>query len=282
VLPRIPTVVAVALMLFSAAPAFARQAWVQPQDKPLYPPNFISTGDSVLVGFSLVAVPGLPFSATIEAESRTTDSKRHTTVQHYHTKIARDARGRTREDTDLNPEGEPANPQWLQTSIYDTVAKAQIQLFPAAKVAMRTPDQAPAPKPLRTRPQPVILVEPQEFSGSFGFSAQPQIVVKREELASEVIDGMALRHGRESTTFPAGFAGNKDARTTVTDYWYSQELQTFVLVKMVGPGNSEHVLRLRNLQRQDSPKALFEIPKGYALSKPQRHVSYDYGYCPVP
>jgi hypothetical protein len=281
VLPRIPGL-AVALMLLPAAPAFARQAWVQPQDKPLYPPNFISTGDSVLVGFSLVAVPGLPFSATIEAESRTTDPEGHTTVQHYRTKIARDARGRTREDTDLNPEGEPANPQWRQTSIYDAVAKAQILLFPAAKVAMRTPDQAPAPKPSRTKSQPVILMEPPELSESFGFSAQPQIDVKREELASEVIDGMALRHGRESTTFPVGFAGNKEARTTVTDYWYSQELQTFVLVKMVGPGKSEHLLRLQDLKRQDSPKALFEIPKGYALSKPQRQVSYDYGYCPVP
>jgi hypothetical protein len=269
-------------MLFTAAPGFAHQAWAQPQDKPLYAPNFISTGDSVLVGFSLVAVPGLPFSATIEAESRTTDSEGHATVQHYHTKIARDARGRTREDTDLNPEGEPANPQWRQTAIYDPVAKAQILLFPAAKLAMRTPDQAPAPKPSRTKSQPVILVEPQQFSESFEFGAQPPIDVKREELASEVIDGMALRHGRESTTFPAGFAGYKESRTTVTDYWYSQELQTFVLVKMAGPGNSEHVLRLQDLKRQDSPKALFEIPKGYALSKPQRHVSYDYGYCPVP
>jgi hypothetical protein len=76
---------------------------------------------------------------------------------------------------------------------------------------------------------------------------------------------MKLRHGRETTSYPAGFASSKDAYTVGTDYWYSQELQSFVLVKQLGPFDSVQTLTLRNIRHEDPDRSLFTIPKGYTV-----------------
>jgi len=89
------TTFAVLLSLMLALPEFAHQAVGQEEGKSLLPPNFIATGDSVLVAYSIAPVTALPFSAAIEAENRSTDSEGHTTIQRYRTKIARDSHGRT-------------------------------------------------------------------------------------------------------------------------------------------------------------------------------------------
>jgi hypothetical protein len=108
-----------------------------------------------------------------------------------------------------------------------------------------------------------IALEPNHLG--LGQQSQPRIDIQREELGTEVITGMQLRHGRETSRYPAGFAGYKDAYTVVIDYWYSQELQSFVLVKQLGPFNSVHTLTLRNIRHQDPDLSLFTIPKDYKV-----------------
>jgi hypothetical protein len=93
---------------------------------------------------------------------------------------------------------------------------------------------------------------------------------------------MAVRHGRETMRYPAGFAGSAEAVTIVTDYWFSQELQAFVLVKRVGPGKGVHALALQNITHQEPEKSAFEIPRGYKIVSSGRQEWHSYGYCPVP
>ena len=261
---------ALSLLVSAAAPFISAQAIRQQESKPLDRPNFIETGDgsgiSVPVGFSIASLPSLPFSATIEAEYQTVDASGQNTLHRRILKIARDAKGRTRVDTDLNELGDPVDLRLVTVDIYDSVAKCEITLFPWNHSAIRVQYKVyPTP-----RPQHLILTEPNSMSGGLGEGGEPHLPaldIRREELGAEIIDGMPLRHGRETTHYPAGYAGQKDADAAITDYWYSQELQSFVLVKQVGPHKSVNTLRVRGIRREGPDASLFTIPTGYEVTK---------------
>ncbi len=253
---------AIGLFLSSTPSFLAAQAIRQEEGNLLLPPNLITTGDAkrntVIVGFSIASLLSVPFSATIKAETQIVDANGNTTFHHRITKIARDSKGRTRIDTDLNLVGAPTDPRLVTVHIYDAVAKADITLFPWHQSAIRLEYEDNSPPPLDA-PEPPPPPTP------IALESQPQIDIQREELGLEVIEGMQLRHGRKTSRYPAGFAGYKDAYTVVIDYWYSQKLQSFVLVKQRGPSNSVHTLTLRNIRRENPDLSLFTIPKDYKV-----------------
>ena len=50
-----------------------------------------------------------------------------------------------------------------------------------------------------------------------GLGEQLPIDTQREDPGVEVIQGMQVRHGRETSRYPSGFAGHKDAYAVVPD-----------------------------------------------------------------
>jgi hypothetical protein len=243
------------------------QAIRQEEDKPLLPPSLMFAGEpdgsgTTVVGFNIASLRSIPFSGTIEAENQIVDAKGNNTFHRHITKIARDTKGRTRIDVDLNSIGTPGNPKLVTVYIYDAVTKADLTIFPWRKSAMRYEDK-PQPQPVPGRRHEPIALEPDNLG--IGGQTPPQIDTQREDLGAEVMVGMKLRHGRETTSYPAGFASSKDAYTVVTEYWYSQELQSFVLVKQLGPLNSVQTLTLRNIRRENPDVSLFVIPKDYRV-----------------
>jgi len=97
----------------------------------------------------------------------------------------------------------------------------------------------------------------------------------------ESIEGQPLRHGRETTSVPATFAPDKKPFTTVMDYWFSQDLQAFVLIHRVGPNHSVQTITLRNIRRANPPRSLFLIPKDYRIETQHPDNSISQGYCPL-
>lgn len=255
----------IGLFLSSTACCLAAQAIRQEEGKPLLPPNLMfagepSGGGTTVIGFNIAPVPSIPFTGVIETENQVTDAKGNNTFHHHTTKIARDMKGRTRIAVDLHSINTPSDPKLVTVYIYDAVTKADLTVFPWRQLAMRYEDK-PLPQPVRgKRPAPIAL-EPDDL----GLGQQVPIDIQREELGAEVIQGMQLRHGRETSRYPAGFAGRKEAYTVVTDYWYSQELQSFVLVKQVGPLDNVQTLTLRNVRHENPDRSLFTIPKGYKV-----------------
>lgn len=183
----------------------------------------------------------------------------------FHTKVARNSQGRIRVDVNLNPEGAPVDARLFQTFIDDPVRKNTITLFHAQKVAISQSTVPPRP---RKSPGFPISIEPPILSGII--TPTPQTEIQQEELGPEDLDGMTMRHGRrhQSTTYPAQSTGPGHPTTTITDYWFSPELQAFLLVKQVGPDATVHTLQLRDISRLEPAAALFTVPRGYHVSKP--------------
>ena len=80
---------------------------------------------------------------------------------------------------------------------------------------------------------------------------------------------MVVRHGHESVKPAHNSSGKNPAYATLTDYWFSQELQAFVLVKRIGPGKSQHTIKLSDISRDEPDPSLFAVPPDYNASEPE-------------
>ena len=70
---------------------------------------------------------------------------------------------------------------------------------------------------------------------------------------------------RSTVTIPAGVIGNELPIQSVSERWYSPELQTIVMTKRSDPRFGETVYRLTNIQRTEQPSSLFEVPADYTM-----------------
>ncbi len=242
----------------------AQETLLQQEGKFLYPPNLSTRGDNVLLGMTIGSVPGYPIAATIDAENTRTDSHGKTVTAHFRSRIYRDSKGRTRLEWDRTPLDEPSKPGWLLVDIYDPTTRTSILLQPSVKSASKTHWPAPDEKPQQVcKGSDLPEIDPKELAQI----AIPE--VSQKELAHDVVDGMAVRHGRESLKYPPNSSGKSLALGRVTDYWFSQELQAFVLVKRSGPGKSQHTVKLSDISRGEPDVSLFTVPPDYKVSEPK-------------
>ena len=249
------------LLLFLTLTGLAGQA-LSEAGKPLSPPNLSFAGDNLVVGMGLDSIRGFPLSASVETENISTGADGATVVVSFKQRVFRDVHGHTRVEQDLNPVGKPPNPQLVTIIVYDPAHKTIVDLFPDAKTAIKTLLDPPKP-PREQACAPIPRIEP-SILGKLSPSGTPEFHL--EELAPDFIDGLKLRHGRQTIKYPAHSFGNKSAYSIVTDFWYSQKWQVFVRVKRTGPGKTSHTVSLRDLRRDELDPALFLIPDGYKIT----------------
>jgi hypothetical protein len=244
--------------------ASVQEGFLQREGKFLYQPNLSTRGDNVLMGMTIGSVPGYPITGTIDAENTRTDSHGKTVIARFRSKIYRDSKGRTRLEWDMTPLDEPPKPGWLIIDIYDPTTRNSIRLQPSIKAATKAHFPGPNEKPQQVcKDSDFSKIDPKDLAQM----AIPQ--VSQKELAHDVVDGMAVRHGRESITFSPNSSGKSSAHGMVTDYWFSQELQAFILVKRSGPGKSQHTVKLSDISRGEPDPSLFTVPPGYQVSEPK-------------
>jgi len=90
--------------------------------------------------------------------------------------------------------------------------------------------------------------------------------VKSESLGKQTIEGVAAEGTRSTITIPAGAIGNELPIQSVSERWYSPELQTIVMTKRSDPRFGETVYRLTNIQRSEPQASLFELPADYTVN----------------
>lgn len=84
---------------------------------------------------------------------------------------------------------------------------------------------------------------------------------REESLGTRTIEGLACEGTRKTTTIPAGAIGNERPMTTVTERWFSHELQLLVLSRVSDPRFGETTYRLTKITRAEPLESLFEAPR---------------------
>lgn len=201
-------------------------------------------------------VTGAPFTATISQESSQTLADGNRIERNASGTFARDSEGRTRRDVGL-----PAIGPWAASGkepphaifINDPVAGTRYVLDTTQKVAHQMPAGPGEPK-IRTRPDAGAAVEIQ----------QEETTVS---LGTQTINGISAEGTRTIRTIPAGEIGNQKPITITVERWYSNDLQTFVLIKHSDPMMGDTVYQLTNIQRGEPDASLFQVPADYAVKQ---------------
>jgi len=84
-----------------------------------------------------------------------------------------------------------------------------------------------------------------------------------ESLGKQNFEGVESEGTRTTSTLPAGAIGNDRPIQTVSERWYSPELQTVMMTKHTDPRSGEETFRLTNVSRGEPSPDLFQVPPTY-------------------
>jgi hypothetical protein len=246
-------------------------------------------------------VTGAPYSA--DAVTTTTRVLADgTKIENKSTsKLFRDSEGRTRREQTFSIVGTlvadaPEPP--VQVTITDPVAKKTILLDPKTKTARALaapplppmPPQPPAPGEIREDTVDVAIGSPVAPSGIsavvmrrpatqgpphpartimnhtvVGHRVIQDDNVQAEDLGVRQIEGVAATGTRRTITIPTGAIGNDRPIVSTTEEWFSQELGMTVRRITKDPQVGEITYQVENLNRNEPPRDLFEIPADYTV-----------------
>lgn len=203
--------------------------------------------------------------------------------------MARDSEGRSRRENTLSnigpwAAGNQQTPRFA--TISDPVAKETLLLDLNARTARRM--KAPFNMPLPPAPagskdavfERRVHVVMQDHRGEAGdLSSLPPPAAgavtmmrreggqnaKKETLGRQNMEGVAVDGTRETTTVPAGEIGNDRPIQTVTERWYSPELQMVIYSKTIDPQFGETIYRVSNLRRAEPNSDLFKVPADFKM-----------------
>jgi hypothetical protein len=238
------------------------------------------------------AIAGAPFTAEASTEFTQMLSDGNRIERRFSTSLARDGKGRTRSEQEVAMLGplvvlhkgmnwsthtfsttpgqqEPEPPRF--TVITDPVDGVTYTLDERMKEARRSPAKI-AVQSVELKAQSVELkkvADRLEMVARQGAASNSLIV---EPLGTRQIEGVTAQGTRMTTTIPAGQIGNLNPINTVTERWFSKDLQMAVLITRRDPRSGDTVYRLTNIVRTEPPPDLFTVPSDYRIVDLQKHV----------
>jgi hypothetical protein len=93
---------------------------------------------------------------------------------------------------------------------------------------------------------------------------------KEESLGMRVIEGVSAEGTRTTTTIPAGSMGNEQPIITVSERWYSPDLQVVVMSTRSDPRTGTTTYKLTNISRSEPALTLFQVPSDYTVTEGPR------------
>jgi hypothetical protein len=210
-------------------------------------------------------VTGAPYSAQQVTEHVQTaaDGTRFTTKNQQET-IYRDSQGRTRTERPMMGPNAPDSPVLIEIS--DPVAGVGYTLDSQHKIAHRYASPAP------NRQVPTAATRTGSFSATAPPPPQaapaaqrPRPEIAREELGTQMMEGVLAKGQRFVQSWPVGAQGNDRPFQTVSETWMSPDLNVVVLSKNVDPRTGENTMKLLNISRADPLPTLFVPPPDYTV-----------------
>lgn len=221
-------------------------------------------------------VKNAPFAAEVSNERVQTladgNHMRNTTTG----RIYRDSEGRVRREENFTLVGpwstSGQSQDRVHVTINDPVAGVSWFLDPEQKIAHKLPNPAERKVTgggvgLSMGPQDVAMLK-QKLAAEHGSGN-----MKTENLGTQMFEGIAAEGTRTTITIPAGAMGNERPIDTVSERWYSSELQMVVMSTVKDPRMGDSTYKLTNITRGDQPASLFQVPSDYQVAEPHGEVS---------
>jgi hypothetical protein len=250
-------------------------------------------GPSVEIGFESFGaivpgkvVKGAPYSAVATSEMTQLLSDGNQISHKTTSSIYRDSQGRTRREENFSGIGllvvDGKQPRGV-VFISDPVSGSEYILEPENKIARRMPslpsDGMTTTRLFGMREMGAEVHVSASAGVPAGGSSGVQVSTERsahasteshfqtstESLGQQTIEGVIAEGKRTTTIIAAGVMGNQRPITTVTEEWFSQDLQMIVSSTTKDPRMGETIYRLTNIQRTEPPAALFTLPADYAV-----------------
>jgi hypothetical protein len=150
------------------------------------------------------------------------------------------------------------------------------------KDAPGAPDGPPEPGSFRTfhfdgggagggmvTSQEMVIVKGMDSKAIAAGKAESRVLpdnnVKKEVLASQIMEGVTCEGVRLTSTIEAGAIGNDRPIQSIEERWYSPDLQVNLLVRKTDPRTGEATVRLTNVRRLEPDPSLFTVPPGYQI-----------------
>ena len=202
-------------------------------------------------GIFVTPVPNAPFSAAVQIVShdRMPDGSEHVVTTAVH--VARSSSGRIynerRRLVSTSFQGEPA---LLSAHIYDPSSRLNIFLDPQTRLARESILGAPEPVPPTARP-------PAQRPVDAG--------VVETGLGKQRLDGVELAGYRKVRTVPAAMSGTGKDVEVVDEYWYSQELSIYMIIRHNDPRTGEQLVAVTSVERAEPAAEVFAVPAAYKV-----------------
>jgi hypothetical protein len=223
---------------------------------------------------ALQSIKAAPISASFQIERKQVLANGSTITDTRTGKIARDSEGRTYFEMTTLRDAAANPPTYTSININDPVSGIQIVLIPNSHIARRytrTPRTADV-----AQLRPVTPGTGMASAGSPGQPTRPLLTppstpaIEKEDLGVDSMEGIPVRHYRETRTIPAGQIGNDQELVITSELWYSKELRMNLKSTHNDPRFGEERLMLSALDRGEPPASLFEIPADYTVTDVER------------
>jgi hypothetical protein len=217
-----------------------------------HPPDYRGVRTHI-PGVFVTPVPGAPFSGTVEILSTETLPDGSTYTRHTINHIARNTAGVIyNERRKLMPPQFQREPRLISLHIYDPQTRLNTFLDPETHIARQVlrpaPPQAPPNTTLATAIVPANAQNP-----------------NTQDLGTETVAGLVLQGTRKLHTVPAPLSGTGHEVTITDDYWYSEDLKVYLVLKHSDPRTGEQIVGITKVDRHEPDAAIFQIPPSYKI-----------------
>jgi hypothetical protein len=210
-------------------------------------------------------IKAAPFSGSYAAESKQVLTDGTTIATTQNGRVARDGEGRTYYQTTTTRGPSSGSRSFTFINIQDPVSGTQIMLLPETHTARKYERTQPM-----TADSGAVKANSITAGATTGRLRAPLAKstspgVQKEDLGVESIEGIPVRHYRETQTVPVGDVGNDRGLTIVSEFWYSKERRLNLKSTRTDPRSCEETITLSDISRAEPPLAMFEVPADYTV-----------------
>jgi len=216
-----------------------------------HPPDYPGVRTHI-PGVFITPTAGAPFSGVVEIVSKELLPDGSVYVRRTFNNIGRNSAGTIHNETRrLVPPTFQGEPDVLSFHIYDPHTRLSTFVYPKTHIAREVLlKEQPAVPPNST---------PATLEGAQGGK------LTTKDLGTQTVARVLLIGTRKQRTIPANFSGTGREVTITDDYWYSEELKVYLVLRHNDPRTGEQTVGITKVERGEPDAALFHVPAGYKV-----------------